>query len=41
MRAAQAVGKIGGAVGRAVVDDDQLPFAAGERLRETFDQERE
>jgi hypothetical protein len=41
MGPAESIGQIGRAVGRAVVDDDQLPIATGERLRETFDQEGE
>jgi len=33
-------GEIGGPVGRAVIDDDELPVAAGERRREALDERR-
>jgi len=41
MRLAEPLGDIRGAVGRSVVDDDELPLAARERLREAVDERGE
>jgi hypothetical protein len=41
VRASEPLGDVRGAVGRSVVDDDELPLAARERLREAFDERRE
>jgi hypothetical protein len=41
VRRAETVGDVGGPVGRAVVDDDQLPLAAREGLRQTIDEQGE
>jgi glycosyltransferase involved in cell wall biosynthesis len=41
VRIRELLREIGGAVGRTVVDDDELPLASGERLRETLNEEGE
>jgi hypothetical protein len=38
VRAPETLGDVRGAVGRSIVDDDELPLAARERLREAFDE---
>jgi hypothetical protein len=41
VRTPETLSDVRGAVGRSIVDDDELPLAARERLREAFDERGE